>query len=69
MKDLGVWLGVPAYLLLQWVAPLLSEFPEFFTATYWSRQGRADQVRCHLPRDEGPGDGVRLPSAAAQAAR
>jgi len=44
MKDLGVWLGVPAYLLLQWVAPLLSEFPEFFTATYWSRQGRAEQA-------------------------
>jgi cation:H+ antiporter len=44
MKDFGVWLGVPAYLLLQWVAPLLSEFPEFFTATYWSRQGRAEQA-------------------------
>jgi cation:H+ antiporter len=44
MKDLGVYLGVPAYLLLQWVAPLLSEFPEFFTATYWSRQGRAEQA-------------------------
>jgi cation:H+ antiporter len=44
MKDMGVYLGVPAYLLLQWVAPLLSEFPEFFTATYWSRQGRAEQA-------------------------
>jgi cation:H+ antiporter len=44
MKDIGVYLGVPAYLLLQWVAPLLSEFPEFFTATYWSRQGRAEQA-------------------------
>jgi len=44
MKDIGVYLGVPAYLLLQWVAPLLSEFPEFFTATYWSKQGRAEQA-------------------------
>jgi cation:H+ antiporter len=44
MKDIGVYLGVPTYLLLQWVAPLLSEFPEFFTATYWSRQGRAEQA-------------------------
>jgi cation:H+ antiporter len=44
MKEFGLWLGVPAYLLLQWVAPLLSEFPEFFTATYWSRQGRAEQA-------------------------
>src|SRR6266542_5145073 len=44
MKEIGLYLGVPAYLLLQWVAPRLSEFPEFFTATYWSKQGRAEQA-------------------------
>jgi cation:H+ antiporter len=44
MKDIGVYLHIPPYLLLQWVAPLMSEFPEFFTVVYWSRQGRAEQA-------------------------
>jgi cation:H+ antiporter len=44
MKDIGVYLHIPPYLLLQWVAPLLSEFPEFFTVVYWSKQGRAEQA-------------------------
>jgi cation:H+ antiporter len=44
MKDLGVYLHIAPYLLLQWVAPLLSEFPEFFTVIYWSQQGRAEQA-------------------------
>jgi cation:H+ antiporter len=44
MKEIGVWLHIPPYLLLQWVAPLLSEFPEFFTVVYWSKQGRAEQA-------------------------
>ena len=44
MKEIGEYLHVPPYLLLQWVAPLLSEFPEFFTVVYWSRQGRAEQA-------------------------
>lgn len=44
MKDLGEFIHIPPYLLLQWVAPLLSEFPEFFTVIYWSRQGRAQQA-------------------------
>jgi cation:H+ antiporter len=44
MTDIGVFLHIPPYLLLQWVAPLLSEFPEFFTVIYWSRQGRAQQA-------------------------
>jgi cation:H+ antiporter len=44
MKEIGAFLHVPAYLLLQWVAPLLSEFPEFFTVIYWSRKGRAEQA-------------------------
>ncbi|MBA3728667.1 MAG: hypothetical protein H0W94_05630 [Actinobacteria bacterium] len=44
MQEIGRYLHVPPYLLLQWVAPLLSEFPEFFTVIYWSRQGRVPQA-------------------------
>jgi cation:H+ antiporter len=44
MKKVGEYIHVPPYLLLQWIAPLLSEFPEFFTVIYWSRQGRAQQA-------------------------
>jgi cation:H+ antiporter len=44
MEDIGEYLHIPPYLLLQWVAPILSEFPEFFTVIYWSRQGRAEQA-------------------------
>jgi cation:H+ antiporter len=44
MEQIGEYLHIPPYLLLQWVAPLLSEFPEFFTVIYWSRQGRAEQA-------------------------
>jgi cation:H+ antiporter len=44
MQEIGDYIHVPPYLLLQWVAPLLSEFPEFFTVIYWSRQGRVEQA-------------------------
>jgi cation:H+ antiporter len=44
MQEIGLFIHVPAYLLLQWVAPLLSEFPEFFTVIYWSRQARVEQA-------------------------
>ena len=44
MKEIGLFIHVPPYLLLQWIAPLLSEFPEFFTVIYWSRQARAEQA-------------------------
>lgn len=44
MKEIGSFLHIPPYLLLQWVAPLMSEFPEFFTVIYWSRQARAEQA-------------------------
>ena len=44
MKEIGEFVHIPPYLLLQWVAPLLSEFPEFFTVVYWSRQARAEQA-------------------------
>lgn len=44
MKEIGTYLHIAPYLLLQWIAPLLSEFPEFFTVIYWSRQGRVQQA-------------------------
>lgn len=40
--QLGVALGIGAYFLFQWIAPLLSEFPELITIVYWGRTGRAN---------------------------
>jgi len=37
MLALAVVLGVSEYFFIQWVAPFLSEFPEFLTAAYWAR--------------------------------
>ncbi|MCA1727042.1 MAG: hypothetical protein LC722_05150 [Actinobacteria bacterium] len=44
MQEIGIYVHISSYLLLQWVAPLLSEFPEFFTVIYWSRQARVEQA-------------------------
>ena len=44
MQEIGEFIHVPEYLLLQWIAPLLSEFPEFFTVVYWSRHARVEQA-------------------------
>jgi cation:H+ antiporter len=38
---IGAALGIPAYFLLQWLAPFLSEFPEFITILYWGKTGRS----------------------------
>lgn len=38
LKTVAVAVGIPAYFVLQWVAPLLSEFPEKVTAFNWARQ-------------------------------
>ncbi len=38
MLRLAVYLGVSEYLFIQWVAPFLSEFPEFFSMMYWARR-------------------------------
>lgn len=38
---LAMTLGVPAYFLFQWIAPLLSEFPELITVSYWAKTDRA----------------------------
>ncbi|HJZ85692.1 MAG TPA: hypothetical protein VKN99_11010 [Polyangia bacterium] len=40
MKGLAVSVGVSTFAFVQWVAPLLSEFPEKVTAFYWSRTVR-----------------------------
>lgn len=37
LKALAFVLGVPTYFFVQWVAPFLSEFPEFVSAFYWAR--------------------------------
>jgi cation:H+ antiporter len=34
---LSMVLGVPAFILIQWVAPFLSEFPEKISAFYWAK--------------------------------
>lgn len=39
--ELGILLGISSYFLFQWIAPLLSEFPELVTIVYWGRTGRA----------------------------
>lgn len=39
--ELGAAIGLSSYFLLQWLAPFLSEFPEFITIAYWSRTGRS----------------------------
>lgn len=40
-KEVGLAIGLSAYFVLQWLAPFLSEFPEFITILYWSRTGRS----------------------------
>jgi cation:H+ antiporter len=40
MRAVAVGLGVSSFTFVQWVAPLLSEFPEKVTAFYWSKTVR-----------------------------
>lgn len=35
---LGYLLNIPPYLMIQWIAPILSEFPELITCSYWARR-------------------------------
>ncbi|HXF47927.1 MAG TPA: hypothetical protein VNL73_00695 [Verrucomicrobiae bacterium] len=37
LKALALVLGIQTYFFVQWVAPFLSEFPEFVSAFYWAR--------------------------------
>ncbi|TMQ68917.1 MAG: hypothetical protein E6K80_13380, partial [Candidatus Eisenbacteria bacterium] len=42
MIGLAAVLGISQFVFVQWVAPFLSEFPEFVTTSYWARgRGRA----------------------------
>jgi len=42
MLGLAAVMGVPQFVFVQWVAPFLSEFPEFTTTSYWARgRGKA----------------------------
>ncbi len=34
---ISVRLGVPSFVFIQWVAPFVSEFPEFLSTFYWAR--------------------------------
>jgi cation:H+ antiporter len=38
MKIIAASVGITAFLFIQWIAPILSEFPETITAFYWARQ-------------------------------
>lgn len=44
MQLAAALLGISAYLVVQYVAPILSEFPEFLTTTYWSRHGKGEMA-------------------------
>jgi cation:H+ antiporter len=40
MKTLAIAFGISTFTFVQWIAPLLSEFPEKVTAFYWSKTVR-----------------------------
>jgi cation:H+ antiporter len=40
LRDLAVSFGLSEYVFIQWVAPFLSEFPEFLSAVRWARTVR-----------------------------
>jgi cation:H+ antiporter len=40
LKELAVSMGFSEYVFIQWVAPFLSEFPEFLSAVRWARTVR-----------------------------
>lgn len=41
--------GIPTFVFIQWVAPCLSEFPEFLTTTYWARgKGKAGMALMNM---------------------
>jgi cation:H+ antiporter len=37
LQSLAVLIGVPVFVFVQWVAPLVSEFPEFASTFYWAK--------------------------------
>jgi cation:H+ antiporter len=48
MVGLATVLGVSQFVFIQWVAPLLSEFPEFTTTSYWSSQGKGPMALMNM---------------------
>ena len=49
MLGLAAVLGVSQFVFVQWVAPFLSEFPEFVTTSYWARsRGKAGMALMNM---------------------
>jgi cation:H+ antiporter len=49
MVGLATTLGVSQFVFVQWVAPFLSEFPEFVTTSYWARsRGKAGMALMNM---------------------
>jgi cation:H+ antiporter len=49
MIGMATMLGISQFVFVQWVAPLLSEFPEFTSTTYWARsRGKAGMALMNL---------------------
>ncbi len=49
MVGLASVMGIPQFVFVQWVAPFLSEFPEFTTTTYWARSpGKAGMALMNM---------------------
>jgi len=49
MVALATTLGVSQFVFVQWVAPFLSEFPEFVTTSYWARsRGKAGMALMNM---------------------
>ena len=49
MIGLAALTGIPQFVFVQWVAPFLSEFPEFVTTSYWARRrGRAGMALMNM---------------------
>jgi cation:H+ antiporter len=44
MQVIAFAVGISAYLVVQYIAPILSEFPEFLTTTYFARLGRGEEA-------------------------
>lgn len=42
MQVIALALGISAYLVVQYIAPLLSEMPEFLSTTYFARHGKGE---------------------------
>jgi cation:H+ antiporter len=49
MIGLATLLGVSQFVFIQWMAPFLSEFPEFVSTTYWARsRGKAGMALMNM---------------------